>query len=454
MTAHIQGKPVLELRKTQSDDADFLLKNPYSGYFADVGTGKTVVTLSTIRDHLAAGNGSTLLVSTVRVVENVWSQEIAKWGFDLDYGLVRGTPADRLEVLEEEHDIYAINFELLPWLLKEAGVPDTIDCLVIDESTKMKDSQTQRFQALRPALNWFSRRHILSGTPMPKNLEDLFGQIFILDKGAKLGSYVTHFRNKYFMKQGMYDWVPQPDAEDRVIESISTIVRRRAADPKDMPKVNVSDINVGIPAKALRVYFQMEKDELAVLDKEIVTAAHAGAAIMKLRQVCNGFMYGEGQGGARTTTRLHDAKLAALDDLLEDLQGEPLLVAYTFDEDAVQLKQRGMACLTGLSGRKAQTLIDRWNAGKLPAMAIHPASAGHGLNLQAGGHHIAFFGLDYNRELYDQAIGRLARTGQGSAVFVHRIVCHNTVEDVVAGNLVGKGTNQLELLRQLAAKRN
>lgn len=335
--------------------------------------------------------------------------------------------------------------------------------LCLDESSKFKDSTTKRFKLLKPLLQTFKRRWILTGTPAPNGLEDLFGQIFILDLGRSLGRYITHFRNNFFQRSGysMYDWKPRPDAFSEVVEKISPLILQlNAEDYLQMPALVSRNILVTLPEEAMQKYLDVQELFITNLGSGSIVAANAAVAGVKCRQIANGAVYhhdDEAFGGKDEYVVFHDEKLDALEGLLAELNGAPTLILYEFDHDRQRILQRlgDIPVLgSGLSDKKLDATIDRFNAGELPALLGHPASMGHGLNLQGSCHHVIWFGITWNLEYYDQAIARVYRQGQKSDhVFVYHLVASGTLDERVLRVLTSKDKTQQGLLSSLHTHR-
>lgn len=353
-------------------------------------------------------------------------------------------------------DLYLINPEGLLWLFKPEKLRPNFDVLVIDESSKFKDSQTKRFKSLKPLLTDFKRRWILTGTPVPNGLEDLFGQIYILDLGRSLGRYITHFRNNYFQRSGynLYDWKPRYGAFQEVVEKISPLALQMSAEEYlEMPELIYQTISVSLPPAAKKVYDEVEEFFISSLEEGNVIAANSAVAGVKCRQVANGAVYVNGH----EWVKVHDAKLDALEDLLEELGRAPTLVLYEFEHDKSRILERLGDVPTlgsGLAIKKMESLIDRFNAGEIPVLLGHPASMGHGLNLQGSCHHVIWFGITWNLEYYDQAIARVYRQGQSSdRVFVYHITAEKTLDEKVLSVLQSKDKTQQGLLQALKSHR-
>jgi SNF2 family DNA or RNA helicase len=427
----------------------FIFQNGGSGIFLDPGMGKTSTTLALIS---SIKERPVLIVAPIRPMYKVWPDEIRKWDdfSHLKWTILHGEDKDKR--LQEVSDIYLINPEGLKWFSYMKGFEKLKPkVLIVDESTKFKDSSTSRFKLLKPHLSKFVRRHILTGEPAPNGYLDLFGQMYIADVGKSLGRFITHYRNQYFYASGYggYSWVLRQGAKEEIQEAIRPSVMRLAAeDHLDMPELIINDIMIELDENSRRIYTEFEDDFLAEIGNAVVMSTNAAASGSKCRQVANGGVYDE-TGFAH---HIHDTKTVALVDLVEQLQGNPLLCFYEFKHDLERIKRAfpSAPCLTGMSGPKLDRVIDEFNAGAIPVLLAHPASAGHGLNLQGSCHHVCFYGLTWDLDLYHQSYKRVWRQGQSSnRVFVHRILAEKTLDQRVARVLRDKATNQSELLHSL-----
>jgi SNF2 family DNA or RNA helicase len=314
------------------------------------------------------------------------------------------------------------------------------DMLVVDESTKFKDYSTARFKLLKPSLPRFKRRLILTGEPNPNGYMDLFGQMFIVDLGNSLGRFITHYRAKFFFQSGYggYDYTLRQGADKEIQDAIRPVVMRLAAeDHLEMPELIIDDIMIELDPASRKIYKQFEDDFLAEVGDATIMSVNAAAVGSKCRQVANGGVYDENH----IAHHVHDLKTAALVDLVEQLQGQPLLVGYEFQHDLERIRRvfPNAPCLTGASGAKLDRMVDGFNAGTIPVLLGHPASAGHGLNLQGSCYHICWYGLTWDFDLYKQMVARVWRQGQKSnRVFVHRIMADRTLDKTVAKVLLNK----------------
>jgi len=437
-------------RSYQEQAVKLMVSQAAAGLFLDPGLGKTSTTFAAFKILKDAGYVKKMLViAPRRAAQIVWPAERSKWleFNNLSVHVLHGKGKDNIP----DADIYVINPEGLEWVssrLTALGV----DMLVVDESTKFKHSNTQRFKLLRTLLPRFKRRYILTGTPTPNGLMDLFSQIYILDQGNTLGRYITKYRNEFFFQTGYggYTWSPKLDSMERITNRVAPLVlRMKAEDYLDMPQLIFNDIYVELPPAASARYRAMENDFFVALESNEIVAENAAVASGKLRQIANGGAY---TGVDKEFVVLHQEKVSALADLVEQLAGNPLLVLYEFDFDRemIQKEINCVALRSGTSDKAAAEYIRGFNAGEIPVLIGHPGSMGHGLNLQGACHHVCWYGLTWNLEYYDQATRRVYRQGQESdRVFVHRIAARNTIDEVVLHTLAGKNARQSELLSNL-----
>lgn len=366
----------------------------------------------------------------------------------MTYSILHGTQKETARTTPSQ--IHLINPEGLKWLLSAGAL--NYDVLIIDESSKFKDSQTQRFKLLKSSLVTFKRRWILTGTPAPNGLLDLFGQIYLLDLGRSLGRFITHYRREFFTQspRNVYEWTPQPDALPRIVQKIAPLVLQLSAeDYLQMPALDFREVVVTLPKAVMVQYREMEEEFITKLDSGELVASTAAVASGKLRQLANGAVYNVDT----TWVKLHDEKLDALESLLEELNGHPVLVLYEFDHDRQRIidRCRDVLDLRGLTGKNLDTAIKRFNDGNVSILLGHPASMGHGLNLQGACHHIIWFGIPWNLEHYDQAIARVYRQGQkADHVFVYHIVAKDTIDERIVQVLIKKDRLQQDLLLAVA----
>jgi SNF2 family DNA or RNA helicase len=442
-----------------------MCSKPGAALFLDPGMGKTSSTLATfllLKEH--GEMTAALVIAPIRPCRNVWPEEVAKWAdFNgLQCSLVLGSEKSRLAALTRSADIYLMNPENTVWLLEtlqKGLVPFRPDVLAVDESTKYKSATAKRFKALRALLPRFRRRYILTGTPAPQSLQDLWSQMAILDNGQRLGRSLTAFRHRYYTEipqRGGYSlWELNTGSDQKIFSAIADIAMRLdAKDHLQMPDRIDNPIVVDLPKEALNEYRKMERDFLVQFDGGLVTAANAAAATMKLRQMANGAVYYEESGANHVARALHDAKLDALRDLIEEQSGQPLLVAVAFQHDAVRIREfLGDSSIPylggGMTSRYADETIARWNRGDLSVLLAHPASVAHGLNLQSGGHSLCWFGLTWSLEDFIQMNARIWRQGQTNACVFHFIVARDTIDEAVLSALSSKDARQESLFSTL-----
>jgi SNF2 family DNA or RNA helicase len=457
----------------------FLAERNAGALFLDPGLGKTSITLAAIKQLKAEGKISkVLLIAPLRVCVSVWPKEIEKWVDFNDLKCVVLHGPDKDAQLKQDADIYIVNPEGLEWLLKPKSACGQVridvqhwkglgfDALVIDELTKFKHTTSKRFKYLKSVLKSFKYRWGLTGTPASNGLMDLFGQCYILDEGEALGKYITHYRMTYFNQSyNGFDWTLKPGADKLIFEKIKPLALRMAADDYlQLPALTNNYIRVELDAKTRKAYDQLENDLLTRIGDKIVTAATAASASIKCRQVANGGIYldrevGEGiQSGKREFVNLHEVKSEALADLVEELQGSPLLVAYDFAHDLDRIRTRLKKVIGmdvpfiggGVSAKRGAELAQEWNRGNLPVLLGHPQSIGHGLDLQESAHHVCWHSLTWDLDLYEQFIRRVLRQGNAAEkVFVHHIVANDTIDDVMLKALATKRVGQAVLFDAL-----
>lgn len=433
-----------------------LLKHSYSALFLDLGLGKTVIT-ATAGSNLLQLNEikGILILAPLRVVYNVWPQELEKWDHlqHLSYTILHGGSKDKR--LKEKHDIYLINYEGIAWLHKKLTNMQRhkfpFDMIVYDESTAVKSHQTQRFKKLRTLIRLFRRRVILTGTPAPNSLLDLWSQYYLLDEGVRLGKSQYSFKTKYFFQADYhgYDWQPYPNSAADIGESVGDITMRlKASDYLEMPRLIhnriVWSMTAGIEAK----YKELEKNYIASIADETVTAVNAAALSAKLRQFVSGFIYGEN----KKAIPAHNEKIKVIEEIVEGSPAENILVVIQFRHEYELIKAKfpkAPVIYGGMTANQSKELIIRWNNGDLPMLVVHPASIAHGVNLQEGGRMLVWFGIPWSYEHYSQMIGRLHRQGQQKPVLNNFIVAKNTVEERVVEALEAKGQTEASFLKSL-----
>lgn len=431
---------------------DFILEHPISCLMLDMGLGKTVITLTALW-QLALDSfdvSRILVIAPKRVAEDTWPKELSKWEHlsGLDAALVMGTQAEREAALRQQTFLYIINRENVSWLV--ANHPWDFDMVVIDELSSFKSNQAQRFKAMKKVRPLVSRIVGLTGTPAPNSLLDLWPEMYLMDMGQRLGRFIGGFRDRFFTpdkrnRDIIYSYKPREGAEEAIYSLISDIcISMKAVDYLDMPELIMNRVEVSMDSRERKIYDDFQRDMVVSLQGEELDAVNAAALSGKLTQMANGAVYGEN----RKVLHIHDRKLDALEDLMEAANGKPLLVAYWYEHDLQRIKARfkNARCIDTTQD------IDDWNAGKIPLALIHPASAGHGLNLQEGGCTIVWFGLTWSLELYQQLNARLWRQGQKHTVVIHHIVTKGTHDEDVLRALDNKDTRQSALIDAVRAR--
>ena len=434
---------------------DKIIEMPAAGLFLDMGLGKTVITLTAIRKLLEEfAVNRILVIAPKRVAEDTWTTEAEKWDHlqDLKVSRVLGNQKERLDALATDADIYVINRENVVWLIEQYPKRWPFDMVVIDELSSFKSPQAKRFKALRKVRPLVRRIVGLTGTPTPNGLMDLWPQMYLIDRGERLENTITKYRNRYFYPGKtnghiVYSYELKQGAEESIKEKISDIcISMKAEDYLNMPELIVNDIRVRLSPEERALYRQMEKDHLLNLADSDISALNAAAVSNKLLQMANGGVYtDDGQ-----TVEIHEKKLDALEEILDTSQDQPVLVFYTFRHDYARLLQRFRK--RNPRTLKCQDDIKAWNAGQIPLLLAQPASMGHGLNLQAGGHIIAWMGIPWSLEIYQQANARLFRQGQKCGVIIHRLIAEGTIDEQVVQALEKKDTTQEGLLQALKAR--
>lgn len=430
-----------------------IVSQPAAGLLLDPGMGKTSIILGAFKLLQKRGAAARMLVIAPLRACKTWVDEASKWKdfSGLDVVVLHGS--NKADLLRADADVFVINPEGVTWLLgalKRKRWP--FEMLVVDESTKYKHSQTKRFKILKKVLGRFKRRYILTGTPAPNGLEDLFGQIYVLDQGGALGEYITRYRVQYFYPNpNGFGWELVDGCEEQIYDAIGPMVLRLAAeDYLTMPPLLQHELPVVLPPKARALYETLKKQLVIDLAEGTVTAVNAGVLTAKLRQVASGSVY-TSDPAERATGQVHDAKIERVKDLVDELGGKPVLVAYQFDHEREVLAKtfNAPAIAGGVSRKRADTLIEEWNAGALPVLLIHPASAAHGINLQRGGHNLIWYSPTWNLEEDEQLVRRLWRQGQEMPVSIYRINAANTIDDTITRVLRQKRKTQNALFQAL-----
>ena len=398
-----------------------------------------------------------LVVAPLRVARNTWSDEIEKWDHlhNLTFAIAVGSEKERLEALRKQADITMINRENLQWLIEKSGQPFEYDMVVIDELSSFKNHQAKRFKALMKVRPKVKRIVGLTGTPSSNGLMDLFAEFKILDMGMRLGRFIGQYRNTYFKPDKMngpivYSYKPLPGAEDAIYEKISDItISMKAADHLKMPEMINTKYMVHLSEKEKKKYEDMKAELVLELPEGEITAANAASLSGKLSQMANGAVYADDE----SILPIHDRKLDALEDIIESANGKPLLIAYWFKHDLIRIEQRLAEKKISFQKLDSDASMKMWNKGELPVALIHPASAGHGLNLQSGGSILVWFGITWSLELYQQTVARLYRQGQNSrTVTVIHILTQGTVDEKIMKALAEKDSTQSALIDAVKAE--
>ncbi|HFI0435158.1 DEAD/DEAH box helicase [Streptococcus suis] len=450
----------LKLHDYQEVTKDFIIKTPYAAVILDMGMGKTATTLSAVNELMydRFEVNKVLVVAPLRVASTVWSDEIEQWAelCHLRYSKIIGTPKQRRQALEKDADIYIVNRENLPWLVDQCTPYFKWDMVVIDELSSFKSWQSKRFKAFMTMRPYMKRVVGLTGTPSSNGLMDLFAEFKVIDGGVRLGRFIGEYRSRYFQegrRNGniVYEYIPMDYAECQIYDKIDDItISMKAMDYLDMPELLSTKKMVRLSEKEKANYEQFKKDYiLPALEEVAVSAANAASLSNKLTQMANGAVYSDEQA----IVPLHEQKLDALEDILEAANGEPVLIAYWFKHDLIRIQER-LAKLK-MDGRvlKTEDDIRAWNKREVAVGLLHPASAGHGLNLQKGGHHLVWFGLTWSLELYQQTNARLWRQGQQSeTVVIQHIVTEGTIDEDILQALSYKDELQSRLIEAVKAQ--
>ncbi|AMC93699.1 DEAD/DEAH box helicase [Erysipelothrix larvae] len=436
----------------QSYATEFILSHPISAVFLEMGLGKSVITLSAIFDLCLDSFlvCKVLVIAPLRVARDTWPAEIKKWDHlkGLSYSVAVGTEKERIDALKKQSTVYIINRENVDWLVHKSGIPFHFDMVVIDELSSFKSYGAKRFKSLLKVRPSVKRIVGLTGTPSSNGLMDLWAEFRILDLGQRLGRYISHYRNTYFKPdkrnaQIIFSYKPLPGAEEEIYKQISDItISMKSTDYLKMPEYVSNEVFVTLSEKEWKVYSDFKEDMVANLGDEEIDAVNAAVLSGKLLQMANGAVY-DSENKAHV---IHEKKLDALEDLIEGANGKPVLVAYWYKHDLERIKER-------FPVRQIQSSkdIENWNDGKIPIAVIHPASAGHGLNLQSGGSTLIWFGLTWSLELYQQTNARLYRQGQKNTVIVHHIITKNTIDEDVLLALTKKEKTQDALIDAVKA---
>ena len=438
--------------KYQEFATNFIIENPITAIFLEMGLGKSVITLTAIYELMLERFevDRVLVIAPLRVARNTWPEEIEKWSHlkGLTYAVAVGTEKERLEALYSDAHIYIINRENVEWLIARSGIDFNFDMVVIDELSSFKSHQSKRFKSLMKVRPNIKRIVGLTGTPSSNGLMDLWAEYRLLDMGKRLGKFIGRFRESYFDpdKRNQYmifSYKPKPGAEEAIYEKISDItISMKGTDYLKLPDLVMNEMPVSLNQKEKETLDVMKRDLITTIKGEDITASNAAALSNKLLQMANGAVYDDNG----SVTQIHDRKIEKLEDIIEAANGKPVLIAYWFKHDLLRIQNRfKVEVLTSSDS------IKKWNKGKIQIAAIHPASAGHGLNLQAGGSTLVWFGLTWSLELYQQTNARLYRQGQTDTVIIHHLIAKETMDERVMDALNKKNNTQSALIDAVKA---
>jgi len=438
---------------------NYIKQNPIAAVFLDMGLGKTSITLTALNDLLfdSFDVHRILVVAPLRVARNTWSSEIRKWEHlqDLQYSIVVGTEKERMSALEKRADIYIINRENVQWLVEKSGKKFDYDMVVVDELSSFKNHEAKRFRAFMKVRPKVKRIVGLTGTPSSNGLMDLFAEFKLLDMGERLGRFIGAYRANFFRPDKMngpivYSYKPIPGAENMIYNRISDItISMKATDYLKMPELISSRYEVQMDDAEKQKYEEFKKDLVLEIEDGEITAANAASLSGKLSQMANGAVYSDDL----TVMQIHDRKLDALEDIIEAANGKPVLVVYWFKHDLTRITERLRKLKVIYHKLDSDESIRKWNEKELQVGLIHPASAGHGLNLQSGGSTMVWFGLTWSLELYQQTVARLWRQGQTeNTVVIQHIVTAGTIDERILKALEQKDNTQSALIDAVKAE--
>jgi SNF2 family DNA or RNA helicase len=432
---------------------DFILAHKVSALFLDCGLGKTITTLTAINELMydIFEISKVLIIAPLRVAQSTWKDEIEKWDHLnlLRYSIAVGDEKERLKALKQKSDIYIINRENVDWLVTKSGVDFNFDMLIIDELSSFKSHTSKRFKSLLKIRPYFERVVGLTGTPSSNGLMDLWAEFRVLDLGERLGRYITHYRNEYFLpdkRNGavIFSYKPQPNAEERIYRRLADItISMKSTEYLKMPELILNELEINLDEEDQIKYKKFKKEMVMTIQEKEIDAINAASLSNKLIQLANGSIYDED----KKFYEVHNKKLDKLEEIIESANGKPVLVAYWFKADKERIEKR-------FKVREIKTADDikQWNMGMINLALIHPASAGHGLNLQSGGSTLVWFSLAWSLELYQQTNARLYRQGQKDTVVIHHLITKNTIDEDIMKSLKRKDKTQEALMRAVKAR--
>lgn len=432
---------------------DFILAHKVSALFLDCGLGKTITTLTAINELMydSFEISKVLIIAPLRVAQATWKEEIEKWDHLnlLRYSIAVGDEKERLKALKQTSDIYIINRENVDWLVTKSGIDFNFDMLIIDELSSFKSHTSKRFKSLLKIRPYFERVVGLTGTPSSNGLMDLWAEFRVLDLGERLGRYITHYRNEYFLpdkRNGavIFSYKPQPNAEERIYRRLADMtISMKSTEYLKMPELILNELEINLDEEDQTKYKKFKKEMVMTIQEKEIDAINAASLSNKLIQLANGSIYDE----AKNFYEVHNKKLDKLEEIIESTNGKPVLVAYWFKADKERIEKR-------FKVREIKTADDikQWNMGMINLALIHPASAGHGLNLQSGGSTLVWFSLTWSLELYQQTNARLYRQGQKDTVVIHHLITKNTIDEDIMKSLKRKDKTQEALMRAVKAR--
>lgn len=432
---------------------DFILAHKVSALFLDCGLGKTITTLTAINELMydSFEISKVLIIAPLRVAQSTWKDEIEKWDHLnlLRYSIAVGDEKERLKALKQNAGIYIINRENVDWLVNKSGIDFNFDMLIIDELSSFKSHTSKRFKSLLKIRPYFERVVGLTGTPSSNGLMDLWAEFRVLDLGERLGRYITHYRNEYFLpdkRNGavIFSYKPQPNAEERIYRRLADMtISMKSTEYLKMPELILNDLEINLGEEDQIKYKKFKKEMVMTIQEKEIDAINAASLSNKLIQLANGSIYDKD----KKFYEVHNKKLDKLEEIIESANGKPVLIAYWFKADKERIEKR-------FKVREIKTADDikQWNKGMIDLALIHPASAGHGLNLQSGGSTLVWFSLTWSLELYQQTNARLYRQGQKDAVVIHHLITKNTIDEDIMKSLKRKDKTQEALMRAVKAR--
>ena len=432
---------------------NFILAHKVSALFLDCGLGKTITTLTAINELMydSFEISKVLIIAPLRVAQSTWKEEIEKWDHLnlLRYSIAVGDEKERLKALKQNSDIYIINRENVDWLVTKSGIDFNFNMLIIDELSSFKSHTSKRFKSLLKIRPYFERVVGLTGTPSSNGLMDLWAEFRVLDLGERLGRYITHYRNEYFLpdkRNGavIFSYKPQPNAEERIYRRLADMtISMKSTEYLKMPELILNELEINLDEEDQIKYKKFKKEMVMTIQEKEIDAINAASLSNKLIQLANGSIYDED----KKFYEVHNKKLDKLEEIIESANGKPVLVAYWFKADKERIEKR-------FKVREIKTADDikQWNKGMIDLALIHPASAGHGLNLQSGGSTLVWFSLTWSLELYQQTNSRLYRQGQKDTVVIHHLITKNTIDEDIIKSLKRKDKTQEALMKAVKAR--